>query len=188
MKKLFVLLIAALVVFSSCSTFGALFGAMEAKNTPYVMDESSDIYGEHRTIGILVNKQTEGLAASTFATRFLREELNGEVVSYGIQFREQDNLTNDGYYFMTMFPLIKVNGKVFDFALERLPEYQWAGDIRFKEVKVTLSEEAVEYLKVAESIAVQFYSVNDVDQLVEFSEEEVQVTRDFFNGLLPVEE
>ena len=189
MKKISLLFVVLMIVtLASCSTLGALLGAMETQRVAYVMDESSDIYGEHRTVAILVNKKTEGLAASDFATRFLREELNGEVVSYGIQFREQDNLTNDGYYYMTMFPLIRVDGVVYDFPLESLPEYQFAGDIRFKEVEVTLSDEAVEALKNAQSIAVQFYSVNDVDQLIEFSEEDVQATRDFFNGVLDVEE
>ena len=181
MKKILslILLVAVVSVFAvSCSLLGAIAGSAETQNVPYIMEETDDIYGHHVRTGVLVDKQTEGLSASDFNTRFVKDTLNDEVVSYGIVFREQDYLTNDGYYYMSLFPLLKVDGQIFEFPLESLPDYMWAGDIRFKEVEVTLPAEAVEALRNAESVVVQLYEVNDVPKVVEIDAEGIAAIKD----------
>lgn len=184
MKKARFVLLSALValLLASCSILGAVLTAAETMYTPYVLDETTDIYGHHVTTAIAVDKQTEGLAASDFTVRVLKKTLDDELVSYGLLFRETDNLTNDGYYYMSMFPLLKVDDQVFDFPLESLPEYMSAGDIRFKEVEVTLPDEAVEALKTAENVYVQYYEVNDKDKLIQLTPEGVQAIKDFLNN------
>lgn len=189
-KNIFVLLLALVMTFAfvSCSMLGAVLGSTEAIYVPYVLEESSDIYGDHVKTAVTVDRQTEGLAASTFTVRFIENRLNGEVENYGLLFREQDNLSNDGYYYMTMFPLIRVDGEVFEFPLAALPEYTYAGDIRFKEVEVRLPNAAVEALRNAEEVVVQYYSVNDQDKLVELTPEGVQAIKDLINGVSVVQE
>ena len=191
MKKIFVLLsvtVLIALVLSSCSVLGAVLGSTEAIYTPYVLEESTDIYGDHVTTAVTVDRQTEGLAASTFTVRFIEEKLNGEVEDYGIIFRQQDNVSSSGYYYMTMFPLIRVDGVVYDFPLSSLPDYQYAGDIRFKEVEVVLPDEAVEALKNAGAVAVQYYSVNDEDKLIELTPEGIEAIKDLLNGVSSIEE
>lgn len=180
-KKILVVVCSVLIALSlaSCTTLGMLGSALETKYTPYVLKESEDIYGKHVTEAILVDKQVEGLGGSDFGTRILKKTLDGELEGYFIQFREQDNMTNDGYYYMTISPLIKVDGKVYSFPLGKLPEYMSAGDVFFKEVEVAIPPECLEALKTANEVYVQFYSVNDKDKLIQIGPEGLAAIKDF---------
>lgn len=184
MKKnclLFTLVAICLFGLISCTSMAALGGAMETMYTPYELANKSDIYGQHVTTAVLVDRQTEGLASCYFTTRIVKNTLDGKLENYGLLFRQQLNMGYDSYYRMWQDPVIKVDGKVYKPKTTLIPDLDTVsvGSMHINEREAVLSNECVTALKNAKSVFVQFYTVNGKDKVVQIGAEGLQAIKDF---------
>jgi hypothetical protein len=182
--KAVLLLTVLAMLLASCSAVSAIMGAANTKYVEYEFKKNKDIYGEHIKYAVLIDQKTEGLAASYFEVRLIRNTTDGVTESYGINFRHQSNMGYDSYYDMWEEPVLKVDGKIFKLQAKNLSqlfgdEKVNAGNLRITEKEFTISDELVSALKNASEIIVQYYSKNNKEQLVTIGNEGLQATKEF---------